>query len=76
MQLPPRHSPASVHALPHAALARPLPDGQVRVEHTDLGGSFVRPQSGKDVQVDLVHCEQRGVVLTIGLKPRPVSCLA
>jgi hypothetical protein len=45
---------------------------QVRVEHTDLGGSFVRPQSGKDVEVGLEHCQQRGVVLSIGLKPRPV----
>ncbi|KAL4856085.1 ATP-dependent DNA helicase PIF1 [Chlorella vulgaris] len=45
---------------------------KVRVEHTDLGGSFVRPQSGKDVEVGLEHCQQRGVVLSIGLKPRPL----
>lgn len=49
---------------------------QVRVEHTDLGGSFVKPQSGKDVELALEHAEPArggGVVLTVGLKPRPVG---
>lgn len=46
------------------------------MEHTDLGGSFVKPQSGKDCELVLEHCPQRGgVVLTVGIKPRPVSLL-
>ena len=50
---------------------------QVKIEHTDLGGSFVKPQSAKDVEVALEHCERGGgVVLSVGLKPRPVSRVA
>lgn len=56
------------------ALLRPTPLLQVKIEHTDLGGSFVKPQSAKDVEVALEHCERGGgVVLSVGLKPRPVS---
>ena len=40
----------------------------MRIEHTDMGGSFVKPQSVRDVEVALSHCEQRGgVVLTVGM---------
>ncbi|PRW58054.1 ATP-dependent DNA helicase PIF1 [Chlorella sorokiniana] len=46
---------------------------KVKIEHTDLGGSFVKPQSAKDVEVALEHCERGGgVVLSVGLKPRPL----
>ncbi len=51
----------------------------MKVEHSDVGGTFVKPQSGKDVVVALEHEERgggvsaSGVVLSIGLKPRPVS---
>lgn len=50
-----------------------VPSPQVKIEHTDLGGSFVKPQSAKDAEVALEQCERGGaVVLTVGLKPRPV----
>lgn len=43
------------------------------MEHTDLGGSFVKPQSVKDTEVALEHDERGGgVVLSVGLKPKPV----
>ncbi|PSC73053.1 ATP-dependent DNA helicase PIF1 [Micractinium conductrix] len=46
---------------------------KVKVEHTDLGGSFVKPQSAKEAEVALERCAQRRcAVLTIGLKPRPL----
>ncbi len=45
------------------------------MEHTDLGGSFVKPQNAKDVEVALEMCPHRGPVLSVSLKPRPVSLL-
>ena len=64
--------PPPLHCRPH-----PHPpsasSSQVKIEHTDLGGSFVKPQSAKDAEVALEQCERGGaVVLTVGLKPRPV----
>ena len=43
------------------------------MELTDLGGSFVRPQSAKDVELVLEHDQLRGPVLSIGMKPKAVS---
>ncbi|KAL4434118.1 hypothetical protein ABPG75_000559 [Micractinium tetrahymenae] len=45
---------------------------KVKVEHTDLGGSFVKPQSAKDAEVALEMCPHRSPVLSISLKPRPL----
>ena len=44
------------------------------MEHSDLGGSFVRPQSAKEVEVELQRDDRGGggVLLCIALKPRPV----
>lgn len=79
------HGGTPVPALPPGACFGPAgaspSDGQmpsypqVKVEHTDLGGSFVKPQSARDAEVALELCPQRGPVLSVSLKPRPVSCL-
>jgi hypothetical protein len=48
---------------------------QVKVEHSDLGGSAMLSQTGKDVEIELSqHCGPAGpATLTLLIKGKPVS---